>query len=230
MQALAARMIAREGAGDSPVIGLSPAARPGTAAFLNGTAGTMLELDEGNQYARGHPAIHVVPALLAAPRGDGAALLTALALGYEIRQPRRHRQQAERRDASARHLGHARRRDGHRQAARRDGGGVPRRHQHGRVARPGHVAQHDAGRRHGAEHLCRRRQHARPDRVGPGARRLRGRARRRRHRSSARSAPRDFRPEEMVARSRHALGGRAQLLQAPRRLPLHPWRAGCAGA
>jgi 2-methylcitrate dehydratase PrpD len=44
----------------------------------------MLELDEGNQYCRGHPAIHVVPALLAAPRGDGAALLTALAIGYEF--------------------------------------------------------------------------------------------------------------------------------------------------
>jgi 2-methylcitrate dehydratase PrpD len=84
MQALAARMLAREGAGDAPVIGLPHAARPGTAAFLNGTSGTMLELDEGNQYCRGHPAIHVVPALLAAPRGDGAALLTALAIGYEF--------------------------------------------------------------------------------------------------------------------------------------------------
>ena len=84
MQALAQRMLAREGAGEAPVIGQPRAARPGTAAFLNGTAGTMLELDEGNQYARGHPAIHVVPALLAAPRGDGAALLTALAIGYEF--------------------------------------------------------------------------------------------------------------------------------------------------
>jgi len=84
VQALAARMTAREGAGDAPVIGLPVSARPGTAAFLNGTAGTMLELDEGNQYCRGHPAIHVVPALLAAPRGDGAALLTALAIGYEF--------------------------------------------------------------------------------------------------------------------------------------------------
>jgi 2-methylcitrate dehydratase PrpD len=84
MQALAARMIAREGGGEAPVIGLAMGARPGTAAFLNGTAGTMLELDEGNQYARGHPAIHVVPALLAAPRGDGAALLAALAIGYEF--------------------------------------------------------------------------------------------------------------------------------------------------
>jgi 2-methylcitrate dehydratase PrpD len=84
VQALAARMVAREGSGEAPVIGLPLAARPGTAAFLNGTAGTMLELDEGNQYARGHPAIHVVPALLAAPRGDGAALLMALAIGYEF--------------------------------------------------------------------------------------------------------------------------------------------------
>jgi 2-methylcitrate dehydratase PrpD len=84
MQALATRMIAREGAGDAPVIGLPQTARPGIAAFLNGTSGTMLELDEGNQYARGHPAIHVVPALLAAPRGDGAALLMALAIGYEF--------------------------------------------------------------------------------------------------------------------------------------------------
>lgn len=84
MQALSARMIAREGAGDAPVIGLARSARAGTAAFLNATSGTMLELDEGNQYARGHPAIHVVPALLADGRGDGAALLTALCLGYEI--------------------------------------------------------------------------------------------------------------------------------------------------
>jgi 2-methylcitrate dehydratase PrpD len=84
MTALAQRMLAREGAGEAPVIGLAHLARPGTAAFLNGTAGTTLELDEGNQYARGHPAIHVVPALLAAPRGDGAALLLALALGYEL--------------------------------------------------------------------------------------------------------------------------------------------------
>jgi 2-methylcitrate dehydratase PrpD len=82
--ALAGRMIAREGAGDAPVIGQARGARPGTAAFLNGTAGTALELDEGNQFCRGHPAIHVVPALLAAPRGDGAALLVALLLGYEV--------------------------------------------------------------------------------------------------------------------------------------------------
>jgi 2-methylcitrate dehydratase PrpD len=56
-------------------------------AFLGGTAGTMLEIDEGNQYARGHPGMHVVPALLATAtlrKVSGAEALTALTLGYEI--------------------------------------------------------------------------------------------------------------------------------------------------
>jgi 2-methylcitrate dehydratase PrpD len=60
---------------------------PLVTAFLDGTAGTMLEIDEGNQYARGHPGIHVVPALLAAARlrrVSGRDAITALALGYEI--------------------------------------------------------------------------------------------------------------------------------------------------
>ena len=56
-------------------------------AFLDGTAGTMLEIDEGNQYARGHPGMHVVPAILAAARGrrvSGRDAILATALGYEI--------------------------------------------------------------------------------------------------------------------------------------------------
>lgn len=86
-QALLDRMAVTGGDGECPAIGSGRTFAPGTAAFLNGTAGTMLELDEGNQYARGHPAIHVLPAVLAAgPRlkASGADLLTALALGYEI--------------------------------------------------------------------------------------------------------------------------------------------------
>lgn len=69
------------------VIGLARRGSPEAAAFLGGTAGTMLELDEGNQYARGHPAIHVVPAVLAAAQtlgSTGQDVLTAVALGYEI--------------------------------------------------------------------------------------------------------------------------------------------------
>lgn len=57
------------------------------AGLINGTAGTFLELDEGNQFARGHPGIHVVPAALAVAeenRLSGRDFLTALVLGYEI--------------------------------------------------------------------------------------------------------------------------------------------------
>jgi 2-methylcitrate dehydratase PrpD len=71
----------------TPVIGTGRRASPATAAFLNGTAGTMLEIDEGHQYARGHPGIHVVPAVLAAAEelgSSGADVLLAIALGYEI--------------------------------------------------------------------------------------------------------------------------------------------------
>jgi 2-methylcitrate dehydratase PrpD len=60
---------------------------PLLTAFLDGTAGTMLEIDEGNQYARGHPGIHVVPAVLAAAQTkkvSGQQAITAVALGYEI--------------------------------------------------------------------------------------------------------------------------------------------------
>jgi 2-methylcitrate dehydratase PrpD len=56
-------------------------------AFMDGAAGTMLEIDEGNQYARGHPGIHVVPAILATARirkVSGKDAILAAALGYEI--------------------------------------------------------------------------------------------------------------------------------------------------
>jgi 2-methylcitrate dehydratase PrpD len=75
------------GGAGTPLIGRHRRAPAAFAAFVNGTAGTMLELDEGNQYARGHPGIHVVPAALAAAESlgrSGAELLVAVALGYEI--------------------------------------------------------------------------------------------------------------------------------------------------
>ncbi|MGE0310535.1 MAG: MmgE/PrpD family protein [Lautropia sp.] len=58
-----------------------------TAALLNGTAGTFLEMDEGNRFARGHPAIHVIPALIAlAESGEATAedFVAALVAGYEV--------------------------------------------------------------------------------------------------------------------------------------------------
>ncbi|MCS6933316.1 MAG: MmgE/PrpD family protein [Acetobacteraceae bacterium] len=83
---LADALLLREGAGKEAAIGTPNRLSPGDAALFNGTAGTMLELDEGNQFCRGHPAIHVVPAILATARAAGASgadLLRALVLGYE---------------------------------------------------------------------------------------------------------------------------------------------------
>lgn len=73
--------------GSSTVIGSGLRAAPSTAAFLNGVAGTWLEMDEGNRFARGHPSVHVLPAALAyaeAHKLSGRDLLVAVVLGYEI--------------------------------------------------------------------------------------------------------------------------------------------------
>jgi 2-methylcitrate dehydratase PrpD len=56
------------------------------AAFLNATAGSFLELDEGMR-PTGHPGMHIVPAALAAAEvahRSGAELLTAVVAGYEV--------------------------------------------------------------------------------------------------------------------------------------------------
>ncbi|MBS0520952.1 MAG: MmgE/PrpD family protein, partial [Proteobacteria bacterium] len=86
MRALTHRLAA--GApGAASVIGAEATAAAATAAFLNGTAGTFLEMDEGNRFAKGHPAIHALPALwaLAETRSlSGRALMEALVLGYEV--------------------------------------------------------------------------------------------------------------------------------------------------
>lgn len=86
---LADRLAALGGTGGiaTPAIGLHRRLPVAAAALVNGTAGTMLELDEGNQFARGHPGMHVVPAALATAGRLGASggdLLVAIALGYEI--------------------------------------------------------------------------------------------------------------------------------------------------
>ena len=86
MQALTDKL-AVSPAGDASVIGTDKKAVSAAAAFLNGTAGTFLEMDEGNRFAKGHPSIHVLPALwaLAEIRGlSGKALMEALVLGYEV--------------------------------------------------------------------------------------------------------------------------------------------------
>lgn len=73
--------------GAATLLGLGRKAEPLNAALINGFAGTFLELDEGNQFARGHPAIHVVPVLLAMGQEQklsGRELIVSLVVGYEI--------------------------------------------------------------------------------------------------------------------------------------------------
>ena len=82
--ALAGR-ICREG--NSTVIGAGMRSSAPTAAFLNGVAGTSLEMDEGNRFSRGHPSVHALPAALAYAEERGLAgrdLLVAVVLGYEV--------------------------------------------------------------------------------------------------------------------------------------------------
>ncbi len=87
MKALVASHLARAGAGNAWVIGAGRRANALDAALINGSAGTWLELDEGNLFAKGHPGIQVVPAAVAQAQElevSGSDLLLAVALGYEL--------------------------------------------------------------------------------------------------------------------------------------------------
>ncbi len=72
---------------DCAILGTAHRANPMFAALANATAGVALEMDEGNRFGGGHPAVHVLPPLLAdAERGgaSGADFIAALVAGYEI--------------------------------------------------------------------------------------------------------------------------------------------------
>jgi len=73
--------------GAARVFGAGIRAAPETAAYLNGVSAVTLELDEGNKYARGHPASHAFPAALAVAEARDAAgpeLAAALLVGHEV--------------------------------------------------------------------------------------------------------------------------------------------------
>ena len=87
MQKYVACHLAGAAPGEAWVIGAGKRARAIDAALLNGTAGTWLELDEGNLFAKGHPGIQVVLASVALAQElgcSGAEVLRAVALGYEL--------------------------------------------------------------------------------------------------------------------------------------------------
>ncbi len=74
------------GTGSATVVG-SPTGWPtATAILLNGCAAAADQLQDGHRRARGHPASHVVPAVLAAAEeldSTGTELLSAVLAGYE---------------------------------------------------------------------------------------------------------------------------------------------------
>lgn len=73
--------------GKASVIGTRIKTNALSAAFLNGMAGTWLELDEGNTLSKGHPGIQIVPAAFGYAQEhpvSGLELIAALAVGYEV--------------------------------------------------------------------------------------------------------------------------------------------------
>ena len=73
------------------IIGLNKWAEQSDASLIHGIAGTTLEMDEGNQFAKGHPAIHVLPALVSVVQSrllpqniSGQEFLNAFAIGYDV--------------------------------------------------------------------------------------------------------------------------------------------------
>jgi len=72
--------------GRSTILGVGLKTDADYAALANGIAGSSLELDEGNRFCAGHPAMHVIPAALAiseAQSNNGKEFITAVIAGYE---------------------------------------------------------------------------------------------------------------------------------------------------
>jgi len=75
-----------EGAQKATCLGREWRVAPLTAAMVNGTAGSSLEFEEGSSAAMGHPAIQLIPAILAEcekRKASGEELLAGLIAGYE---------------------------------------------------------------------------------------------------------------------------------------------------
>jgi len=62
-------------------------ADPARAAFFNAASCTVAQIDEGYRPSRGHPAIHVIPAVLAVAEESGAQgddVMSSIVAGYEV--------------------------------------------------------------------------------------------------------------------------------------------------
>lgn len=82
-----AKSMVREETGSCRIIGTSLRTSMEQAALLHGTAAVATEMDEGNQWSKGHPAAHVVPVMLTLlqynPELTGVQFMTILIKAYE---------------------------------------------------------------------------------------------------------------------------------------------------
>ena len=77
----------RSSPASATLFGLRLKAEPMLATLVNATAGVCLEMDEGNNFGGGHPAIHVVPGALAVAEEmgvNGRQLIESILVGYEV--------------------------------------------------------------------------------------------------------------------------------------------------
>jgi 2-methylcitrate dehydratase PrpD len=73
--------------GTATIFGHDLKAEPMMATLVNATSGVALEMDEGNRFGGGHPAIHVMPGAMAVAEEMGTTgkkLIESMLLGYEI--------------------------------------------------------------------------------------------------------------------------------------------------
>jgi 2-methylcitrate dehydratase PrpD len=77
----------RSGPGTATILGHGLKAEPMFASLVNSSAGVALEMDEGNRFGGGHPAIHTLPGTLAVAEEMGASgrsFIEAVLVGYEV--------------------------------------------------------------------------------------------------------------------------------------------------
>lgn len=77
----------RSGPATATILGHDSKAEPMLTTLVNSTAGVALEMDEGNRFGGGHPAIHTLPGALAVAEEMGATgqqFIMAVLVGYEV--------------------------------------------------------------------------------------------------------------------------------------------------
>ena len=84
---LARQVAERSGPATATIFGHPLKAEPMLATLVNATAGVGLEMDEGNRFGGGHPAIHTMPAALAVGEEmgiSGRRFIEAMLVAYEV--------------------------------------------------------------------------------------------------------------------------------------------------